>query len=227
MGRRNMCKLGVSQGVYVRMYGELGSHLTGREGRAEWTGRGAFIDVETTGLSPATHEILELAIVLFGYDERTGCITGTLDEYVGFREPDAEIPADATAVHGITEAMVKGHGLNESRIRTILDRAEFLVAHNAVFDYGFVVRLFPEAAFKPWLCSMRQVNWRSHGYSSRGLQNLLAAHAIQVGTAHRAADDCRGALRLLNHDGSRGTTYFSELLQSLDSPAVGEPVVPA
>ncbi|MGI6611955.1 MAG: exonuclease domain-containing protein [Limnochordia bacterium] len=207
--------------------GEVQAHLVQREGAAGRIGCGAFLDVETTGLSPTRNEIVELAIILFAFDELTGRITGTLDEYVGLREPECEISQDAIAVHGITEAMVKGRRLSESRIRAVLDRAEFVVAHNAPFDYGFVIRLFPEAAAKPWLCSMRQVNWRAYGYRSRGLQSLLAAHAIPVDVAHRAADDCRGALHLLNHASPRGLTYFDELLQSLANPAVGMPIVPA
>ena len=105
--------------------------------------------------------------------------------------------------------MVKGHILCGKRIRDVLSRAEFMVAHNARFDYEFVVRLFPEAAQRSWLCSMSQVDWRRHGYYSRGLQNLLAAHAIPVrGSAHRAGSDCRGALALLDHCGASGNTYL-------------------
>ncbi|NLN17645.1 MAG: DNA polymerase III subunit epsilon [Firmicutes bacterium] len=188
---------------------------------------GAFLDVETTGLSPVRNEILELAIILFAFDEQSGRITGILEEYVGLREPDCDIPSDAIAIHGITEEMVKGHRLDEERIQDMLNRAEFVVAHNARFDYGFVVRLFPGVASKPWLCSMSQISWRAYGYPSKGLQSLLAAHCIPVDTAHRAAADCRGALLLLNHVNPRGDTYLRELLQYLSNPAVGMPAASA
>lgn len=91
----------------------------------------AFVDVETTGFSPERDEIIELAAVLFAFSPETGEIYGILDEYVGFREPTRSIPRAATARHGITRRMVKGHQLDAGRIKEILDRAGFIVAHNA------------------------------------------------------------------------------------------------
>ncbi|MGI6082933.1 MAG: exonuclease domain-containing protein [Limnochordia bacterium] len=210
----------------MREDGRAEAHLPQRK-ESDRIGCGAFLDVETTGLSPVQNEILELAIILFAFDEQTGRITGILEEYVGLREPTCDIPPDAIAIHGITQEMVKGHRLHGERIQDILNRAGFVIAHNARFDYGFVVRLFPEAASKPWLCSMSQIGWRAYGYRSRGLQNLLAAHRIQIDTAHRAAADCRGALTLLNQISPRGDTYLSELLRSLANPAVGMPIASA
>nr|PZN39899.1 MAG: DNA polymerase III subunit epsilon [Bacillota bacterium] len=177
-------------------------------------GVAAFVDVETTGLDPGHHEVLELAIVLFAFDRETGTIVGILDEYVGLREPSRPIPREATAVHGITRRMVKGRRLDDDRVRTLLNQAEVIIAHNARFDRAFISRLYPEAARKVWLCSMRGVDWARHGYRSRGLQHLLAAHGIKVDTAHRAGADCRAALALLNCRGREGDTYLRELLGS-------------
>lgn len=182
-----------------------------RDTLTEGYGLAAFIDVETTGLHPGRDEILELAIVLFAFDRATGVVVGIVDEYVGLREPSRSIPRQATAVHGITRRMVRGRRLDDDRVRTLLAQAEFVVAHNARFDYGFVCRLYPEAANKPWLCSMEGVDWRRHGYPSRGLQRLLAAHGIPVRRAHRAGADCKAALVLLSHQ-RNGQTYLQELL---------------
>lgn len=186
--------------------------------RAEDRGAALFVDVETTGLSPNFHEVVELGAVLFHFSRSTGSIIGITDEYTGLREPSRPIPPDAAAIHGITMDMVRGRRLDFARIQTLWHEAEFIVAHNATFDYGFITRLIPETAAKPWLCSMRQINWNQHGYRTRRLQRLLASHGIEVEAAHRAGDDCRGAVNLLNCTCPAGHTYFAELLQNLHSP---------
>ncbi len=178
-------------------------------------GLGGFIDVETTGLDACRDEIIELSIVLFAYNRKTGQITGIVDEYTGLREPSVPISKAASRVNGLTLRKVRGRRLDMEKIQSILARAEFLVAHNAAFDKGFVCQLFAEAAQKPWLCSMRGVNWRQKGYASRSLQNLLQAHAIQVERAHRAENDVKAALVLLSCSGPDGRSYFSELLGKL------------
>lgn len=99
-------------------------------------GIAACVDVETTGLNPRTHEVVELAIVLFAFERTTGKAMGIVDEYVGQREPGRAIPADAARVHGLTRAMLKSKTLDEVRIRSLGERAEFYIAHNMA--YGLV-----------------------------------------------------------------------------------------
>src|SRR5690625_1890713 len=151
----------------------------------ESIGLAGFIDVETTGLSPYTDEIVELAIALFAFDRAQSTIVGVVDEYVGLREPSKNIPPQATRVHGITDDDVRGQQLDNTKIKQLVQQAEFLVAHNAAFDRGFVTRLFPTTKQKLWLCSMRSVDWHGRGYGSRALQALLQAHGIHVTRAHR------------------------------------------
>ncbi len=179
----------------------------------EGTGLAGFIDVETTGLSPVQHEIIEFAICLFRFERSTGEIVGIVDEYVGLREPDRPIPWQASRIHGLYDRDVQGQRLDEARIMGILNQAEFLVAHNASFDRGFVERLFCHCQGKPWLCSMRGINWKQKGFASKALQNLLAAHRINVARAHRAQDDVKAAITLLSQRTEDGYTYFYELIR--------------
>jgi len=170
------------------------------------TGVAGCIDVETTGLYPGSDEIIELALVLFSYD-RYG-ITGIVDSYCGLREPVGEISRGAFRVHGLTKDDLKGERLDLERIKEMIERADFLVAHNAEFDRGFVTKIIPAAKRKPWFCSMSGVSWRG----GRSLQALLDRHGIQPEQAHRALADVEGVLALLSKENGLGKTYFAEML---------------
>ncbi len=178
-----------------------------RDPFAGLSGIAGCIDVETTGLSPHGDEIVELALVLFSYDEEG--ITGLVDSYCGLREPGGPISRGAQRVHGLSKADLAGERLDTQRIQTLLGQVDFLVAHNASFDRGFVIKAFPAAKTKRWYCSMSGIGWRGRG--GRSLQALLSRHNIEVEEAHRALDDVHGVLALLScHNGS-GRTYFAEL----------------
>ncbi len=59
----------------------------------------AFVDLETTGTSPASDRIVEIAILKVQPD-------GTEDFRRKRVNPGVPIPAEATAIHGITDADV-------------------------------------------------------------------------------------------------------------------------
>lgn len=90
-------------------------------------------DLETTGLNPSQHEIIEIGAVKIKAGEK-------IDEFKSFINPGVKIPAKITEITGINDRMVKdAPGLAE----VINDFIEFagdgvLVAHNADFDYGFI-----------------------------------------------------------------------------------------
>lgn len=176
-----------------------------------------FVDVETTGLSRARDEVVELAILLFAFRPTTGEIVGVVEEYSGLRDPGRPIPPGVSSVHGIRDQDVRGKRLDHRRILSLIGEAEFLVAHNASFDRAFVERLYPESGEKPWLCSMNGVPWKRLGFGSRGLQHLLRAHEISVTRAHRGADDAKASLRLLASTDREGSQYFKHIVDRYNS----------
>lgn len=178
---------------------------------------GLVVDVETTGLNPRQDEIVELAAVPFAYDAANDGLVRLPGEYSGLRDPGTRIPTSAVAIHGITESMVRGLTLDSDKFLTLVGQSEFLVAHNAPFDYGFVTRLFPTTTKRPWLCSVRQIDWTRHGYSSRSLDALLAANGIARSVAHRAREDCDALLKLLACRNSESQSYCGELLRHLSA----------
>jgi len=177
-------------------------------------GYAAIVDVETTGFSHSSDEVVELGVLLFSFDRATGSPVEIVAEYAGLRDPGRPIPPDATKQHGLQWDDVRGQALDEDQVRGILARAELIIAHNAKFDRGFVVRLFPEAAGIKWACSMDGVGWYRKGFASKGLQQLLAKHQIAVDVAHRALADARNTLALLSVVQSTGVTYLAELLRT-------------
>jgi len=172
-----------------------------------FTGIAGCIDVETTGLYPGFDEVVELAMVLFSYD-RHG-ITGIVDCYSGLREPNVEISSGAYRVHGLSKEELLGKHLDLEKIKGMIEQADFLVAHNASFDRGFVSKIIPSVKRKPWLCSMTGVSWRG----GRNLQTLLDRHGIEPEQAHRALADVEGVLALLSRENGLGETYFAEMLK--------------
>lgn len=183
--------------------------VTSRDGHA------AMIDVETTGLSPYSDEIIEFAVVLFRFNRDTYEISDIIHSYVGLREPSINIPIQATQVHGLRFSDVKGKSLDSVRIQEIIEKADFLIAHNAQFDKGFVTRLFPFCNSKNWVCSMKGISWKKKGFDSKGLQNLLKAHKIKVKRSHRALDDVNACIELLKQRNNDGGSYLAELLSPL------------
>jgi DNA polymerase-3 subunit epsilon len=172
---------------------------------------GGIVDVETTGFSPDRDEVVELCLLVFHYDRELDLVK-IMDEYVGLREPGCFLHPRASQVHGLTMADLCGQDLDYQRVAGMIERVELLIAHNAGFDRGFVTRLFPQAISKPWFCSMSGIDWRNKGYPSRGLQELLRHHGIAVERAHRALDDVRATLELLNYSQTSGISYLKELL---------------
>jgi DNA polymerase-3 subunit epsilon len=185
-------------------------------------GLACFVDVETTGLSAKTEEIVELAVCLFEFQRESGEITRVVDRYTGLREPGVPISAGAARVHGLRISELRGKCLDHARIEVMLHTGEFIVAHNARFDRGFVEKLFSVSKQKPWLCSMSGIDWYGRGFPSRGLQNLLRAHGITTARAHRAEDDVLATLSLLSKCDALGKRYLLELLEKCGQRIVND-----
>ena len=94
-----------------------------------------MFDTETTGLDPLLGDrVIEIAAIELFNDLPTGA------KFYALLDPQRDIPADASRVHGITSAQVEG----KPKFADVADGfLEFigdapLVAHNAAFDFGFI-----------------------------------------------------------------------------------------
>lgn len=159
--------------------------------------KGLVLDTETTGMSPETEHVIEIAIVAFEYDPDSGEIFRILDSYCAFEDPGVLIPPEATAINGITNEMVRGHSFDDARIREMVDDATLVIAHNAGFDRPFMEKRFPLFMELPWGCSIKQIDWAGEGLGSSKLE-YLAWRSGFFYEAHRAEVDCRVLLDILH-----------------------------
>jgi len=164
-------------------------------GAGEVFRRGLYVDVETTGMHAGRDRIIELAMVLFGYDEG-GRITGVEATFDALEDPGRAIPKEITALTGIRDEDVAGQAIDDDQVLELLQRADLVIAHNAPFDRGFMEARFPVFVEQPWACSSQDVPWRSLGYESNKLEYLT----YRIGAfydGHRAVNDCLAGVHLL------------------------------
>ncbi len=150
------------------------------------------LDTETTGLDPRADAIVEIAIL----DGDGGILLNALIN------PPRPIPVEATAIHGIDDAMVAAApslaDIAPTLLR-ILSEAECVVIYNAAFDEGMLrnslrsigLRLpstRTECAMHIYAAYYGEWDHRHHDYR---WQRLPSA-------GHRALDDARATLAILH-----------------------------
>ena len=97
--------------------------------------REIILDTETTGLDPSQgHRIIEIGCVELVNLVPTGNV------FHKYLNPERDIPAEATKVHGLTEEFLKDHPVFREIFQEFLDfiGEAPLVAHNAEFDMRFI-----------------------------------------------------------------------------------------
>ncbi len=156
---------------------------------------GLYVDVETTGMRAGRDRIIELAMVLFGYDAE-GRVTGIEARFDGLEDPGRPIPEEVVALTGIRDEDVAGQALDEAAVAALLERSDLVVAHNAAFDRAFLEARFPAFAERPWACSAQDVDWRAEGLESRKLEYLAYRTGVFY-EAHRAETDCVAGVYVL------------------------------
>jgi DNA polymerase-3 subunit epsilon len=159
--------------------------------------RALVIDTETTGADPRSDQLIELALLAFDFDPQSGAIYGVTGVYDGFDDPGRPIPAEAMAIHGITDEMVAGRALDEPRVEAMLEGAEWVIAHNAAFDRPILERRMPQFRALRWACSNVDVPWAAEGFSGSKLQYLATQQGFFF-EGHRSEIDCRALLEVLS-----------------------------
>lgn len=170
---------------------------------------GMAIDVETTGLDPNKHEVIELAMQRFRIDD-AGFIIEVGKPRGWLEQPSIAIPPEIERITGLTDADVAGRTINDGEATSMIKDVDFVVAHNASFDRPFVEARLPLASGMPWVCTLADVDWRNLGYDDRTLSGLLARMGWFF-TAHRAQTDVTALIHLLDQVPSGGSRTIAAI----------------
>lgn len=159
----------------------------------------AVVDIETTGLSPKSHRVVEIAIVV--YDPVADRIVGEIETLIN---PNRNIPFEATEIHGLTPEHVSlAPTFDEisSWLAEMLD-GKLVVAHNAQFDVSFLNAEFLRAG-TDFQIDNSACTYRMTGLSLKGACLELDYVNTQP---HSALGDARAALEIYRYNlGSRAT----------------------
>ncbi len=156
----------------------------------------AIVDIETTGGSAHWHKITEIAIFLHNGKQ-------VIDSYQTLINPQRTIPANITALTGITNAMVSNAPTFEDVAEIIYEftKDSIFVAHNVNFDYSFVKKEFEHLGVnfsRKRLCTVRLARKILSGFKSYSLGNLCAQVGIAVNDRHRAGGDAEATAKLFS-----------------------------
>jgi DNA polymerase III subunit epsilon len=173
------------------------------------------VDTETTGMSPSDgHALVEVATVTVA-DAALG------ESWSSLVKPGRAIPADASAVHGITDAMVADAPPPAVVAAELRRRCGGLplVFHNVSFDLPFLIALLRQAGLPPLLNPVIDTLGLARGLGEPGgnsLGALAARMGLPVEAQHRALGDARTTARLFltlsgRWETERGVRTLAEL----------------
>jgi len=155
----------------------------------------AVVDIETTGGSPRSEKITEIAIFIYDGEK-------IVDEFVSLINPEKPIPYFISALTGITNEMVADAPRFYEIAKRIVEMTEdkIFVAHNVTFDYKFIRSEFKSLGFdfsRNNLCTLQLTRKLFPGHHSYSLGNICKELDIRIKNRHRAAGDAYATVKLL------------------------------
>jgi DNA polymerase III epsilon subunit family exonuclease len=176
--------------------------------------RVVVVDIETTGWSATSDSIVEI-----------GCVTidggATTDAWSSLVQPGRPMPADATRIHGITDAMLATAPAAAAVARPFRERLgdATIAIHNAPFDLPFLVALLRRHGADPLYNPVIDTLGLARGLFGQGgnsLTELTERHGIAHRNPHRALGDARATAELLlvlapRWESQRGVLSLAEL----------------
>lgn len=147
-------------------------------------------DLETTGISPASDEIIEIAALKIVNGQTAG-------EFSTLVNPLRPIPYSASAVNGITDEMVAEAPSLEKVLPDFLDFVgnSVLIGHNIhTFDLKFLYRaaegFYGKTLENDYIDTLILSKICLPQLARRRLVNLASYYHISADGAHRALNDC-------------------------------------
>lgn len=169
-----------------------------------WSKRLVGFDLETTGLDLSTSRVVTASIVEI---DASGDVVTSKDWLVN---PGIEIPAEASAVHGVTTEIAKRDGIEpdqalseiSSTLQSYFLQSISVTAFNAPYDFTILnnelarhglPRLEAKPVIDPLVIDKRFVKFRK---GKRTLSILCGHYSIELLNAHQSSADALAAVRL-------------------------------
>lgn len=155
----------------------------------------SVIDVETTGGSPKSSKITEIAI--FRHDGQK-----VIDEFITLVDPEMPIPEFVSKLTGISDEMVQGAPKFYEIAKEIIEftKGTIFVAHNVGFDYGMIRAEYKRLGYDfrlSHMCTVKTARQFIPGHESYSLGKLTRALGIELIGRHRAGGDALATAKLL------------------------------
>ena len=159
------------------------------------------LDTETTGFSPRSEEIIELAMLHVS----PGGVTREYDQFIRL-SPGRSIPPKIVELTGITDGILESEGVSKAEV--CADLADMLsltrplvVAYNAQFDLGFLYYFLKGFGKASALKNVKMLDaltvYRDRRPFPHKLSDAVAAYALVSQNTHRAIDDTKATYELL------------------------------
>jgi DNA polymerase III subunit epsilon len=186
----------------------------------------AVVDVETTGGSPATAALTEIAAAKYQGGECVG-------EFQSLVDPGCGVPPLISLLTGITDDMVHGAPSVSSLLPSLLEfvRGAVIVGHNVRFDLAFLDAALADNDYEPLgnttidtLALARRLV--RPDVPNCKLRTLATALRLEHLPSHRALDDVRATADLLHRLIESATGYGVFVLGDLVD-LVAKPAAPS
>ncbi len=149
----------------------------------------AIVDVETTGVNPASDRVIEVAVVRVSRGR-------VVEEFSSLVDPERRLSHRIWSLTGITDEDLRGAPLFRQIKDDLLRLLEgsILVAHNARFDYGFLRKEFEREKIgysSRCLCTARLSRMLFPQFRRHSLDAIIERFSLGCPHRHRALDDAK------------------------------------
>ena len=164
-----------------------------------------LFDTETTGLQYSRDEIIEFAAVVVEPENGQPKVTREYDELVALA-PGSFVPPKIEQLTGISTQDLRERGLSKTRvcrdIAELIQGNTLLLAYNAHFDLSFLFYMLLRDGDPAILKGKDKLDlltvYKDRRQYPHKLQSAIDAYGVTTQNTHRAVDDAKAALEVLD-----------------------------
>lgn len=180
---QNFLKQGFSK---ASKYNKIGRALKSKSSSSGYV----VVDIETTGLDYERDRIIEVGLLRIEQEQIS-------DQLQCFVQSEKKIPEAVTRLTGITDEIIKKQGLSEDmafeKIREFVGN-DLVVGYHVQFDMNFIQRMGERTGkniiIKKTRDVLQLVRRKVDDLENFRLETVAAYFSLDVGTTHRALEDC-------------------------------------